>query len=166
MSLLWFVFLLIELSLVSWLDFKYRKITNPWSAINIVLWIVSSWFWWGFSWQALLWPAAVLFLGFMLFAVNIAGAGDVKFFSTFTLLLPPSMQGDWLFVLMYSSAAVGLLIIVKNAIKNRRSILQWMWERHTPFFSLLVGGKTILAPVAWMAWVIWGYLLFLHGSLK
>ncbi|MBF0311834.1 MAG: hypothetical protein HQK50_04280 [Oligoflexia bacterium] len=151
-----YLFALLELLVVSYLDYKTKKIANWWSIINVLLFIVTIILFpqnYKFSMNLLTMPALFLGLGFILFYIRIAGAGDVKFLSTFFLLIPLHLHLEMTELILISTIVVALLLILKNTIKNSTLIVTIIKERQWLLLQGIYGTKFSYSPVILLAWV-------------
>lgn len=101
----YYIPMLIEMLYVTKMDLVEKKIPNAWSVLHILffglLLIVpnSAVF---ISFGHFYWPMITLVFCFILFSMDIMGAGDAKYLSTFLLVIPRSFQERFLENLMYS----------------------------------------------------------------
>ena len=66
----------------------------------------------------LIFPMAFLFVGFILFWMNIMGGGDSKYLSSLYLLIPIKFQEVTLVYLLYATILVGSTLLLFNILKN------------------------------------------------
>ena len=95
-----YLFLLIELVFVSWIDYTSKKISNYWFFINIGFYLIFLIFipqFYFFYIDVFWYPIGLLVVGFGLYAIKIVGAGDVKYLFSFFLLVPLKYQETFFF---------------------------------------------------------------------
>lgn len=103
---------------ISWEDITSRTIRNEWVVILFILIIPFSLLIYG---EIFLLPAfVVLFLGFLLFLINVIGAGDVKLLAVLMLAVPTGQIPALLFLI----SLFGLLLIILGWLFFRQSIRQ------------------------------------------
>ena len=150
------IFLTLELFFVSLIDLKYKKISNYWSIGNILLTLGLFLFWkesYVLSLKHFAVPLGFLVVGFGLFSLKIMGAGDVKFISTFFLLLPEIDQLVFLNKIILLSVLVGFVFLLINLVKRRNELKMelYMGKLKSVYFKL--GSKVPYAPVVFLAWI-------------
>lgn len=104
------------LLVVCWTDLRYRLISNRVIMALLLVIIPFSYLMYG----TLSWFPAVLCLviGFVLFLLNVIGAGDVKLLAVLMLAVPSSFAIFFLFL----TACSGLLIIIIGWLFYRQTI--------------------------------------------
>lgn len=104
------------LLVVCWTDLRYRLISNRVIMALLLVIIPFSYLMYG----TLSWLPAVLCLviGFVLFLLNVIGAGDVKLLAVLMLAVPSSFAIFFLFL----TACSGLLIIIIGWLFYRKAI--------------------------------------------
>ncbi len=104
------------LLVVCWTDLRYRLISNRVIMALLLVIIPFSYLMYG----KLSWLPAVLCLviGFVLFLLNVIGAGDVKLLAVLMLAVPSSFAIFFLFL----TACSGLLIIIIGWLFYRQTI--------------------------------------------
>ena len=74
-----YIFILIELCIVAYLDLKYRKIRNVWILVNVVISIglfISFPKFYILKIESFQFSIAFIFVGFLLFMMKIMGGGE------------------------------------------------------------------------------------------
>ncbi|UKH14094.1 A24 family peptidase [Actinobacillus pleuropneumoniae] len=104
------------LLVVCWTDLRYRLISNRVIMALLLVIIPFSYLMYG----TLSWLPAVLCLviGFVLFLLNVIGAGDVKLLAVLMLAIPSSFAIFFLFL----TACAGLLLIIIGWLFYRKTI--------------------------------------------
>lgn len=151
-----FLFMMVELAIVSFVDLKTRKVSNLWSLFHLGVFslltifnIINS----SFDWNDLLIPLAFLLGGYLLFYFNIMGAGDVKFISTLLLLLKESQQLDFLFYLATITAFIGGTLFLLNLFKNREKVFVFLGIKDKKIIENVFGKKFPYIPLVLIAWI-------------
>lgn len=152
--------LCIELFVICFFDIKERKIRNAWSLFHLVLCPVlflsfpDSYF---FTWSFFYIPLAVLLIGFVLFALNIAGAGDIKFLSTFCLLIPLAKQETFIYYLLVTTVFVALCIFIYNLIKSWKTFLLAIRSLSFIIIKESIGSRFPYSIVILISWLVFGW---------
>lgn len=164
----WYVYTLIfaELLFVAWIDFKTAIISNYWFLINILGFVLLSIFLpniyvWGV--RNFFLPAAFIFVGFMLFQLNIMGAGDSKYLCSLFLLVPYQQQDQAFYTLIYSTIVVGGISFIINLYQNRKKLTIAMNNKDVSLIKRIFGKKFTYAPVILLSWVWFGFLVRIWG---
>lgn len=97
--------MLVEMFYVTKMDLVEKKIPNAWSILHILFFgllliVPNSSI--EISINHFYWPVISLIFSFILFSMDIMGAGDAKYLSTFLLVIPAHYQERFLELLMYS----------------------------------------------------------------
>jgi prepilin peptidase CpaA len=151
-----YVFVLINLLVVGYFDFKTRKIKNVWSILNLffgALFLMLSRENYLLDLTHFYYPLAFFLATFFFFWLKIMGAGDSKYLTTFFFLIPTKLHENFLFFLVLTTCVIGLIFLFRNIIKRRKMIFQELMtgKLKTVYFKL--GSKIPYAPVALLAWL-------------
>ena len=152
-----FLFLFAELVAVSYIDWKYKKISNFWSILNMLLFVVVLQVFPGvyaLSWRSLIVSMSFLFVGFILFRLKIMGAGDSKFLFSLYLLIPESLQEDCFLYLTISTILIGVSLLIYNTYKNADILDQAVKTKNIALIKKVYGSRFSYAPVVLLSWVI------------
>ena len=152
-----FVFFLFELLAVSYLDIRERKIKNFWSVFHLILFVAFLFLYpesFQLSIDFLTYPIVALVVGFVLFALKIAGGGDAKFVATFFLLVPIHLRQDFLDYLLYSTLFVASITLLYNLIRNRSVFFTGIKLWDLRLIKSCFGSRFAFAPVILLAWFI------------
>jgi len=155
-----FIFISIQLLVVAYLDFKEKKISNIWSLINITTFLALSFLFQDlYLWKVstFLYPLAFLFVGFLLFVLNIMGGGDSKYLSTLCLIVPNFFQESFFLHLLYTTIIVGSSLLLFNIIKNLDRIIILIKIRDISGIKRIFGKKFTYAPVIFISWIWFGW---------
>jgi len=160
LPLMVFIFISIQLLVVAYVDFKTSKISNVWMIINFFLFCLLTFLYpknyvWHIS--ALLFPLAFLFVGFILFIMNIMGGGDSKYLSSLYMLVPINFQDTVFVYLLYTTVIVGSSLLLFNALKNLDNILFLVKIGDINGIKKIFGKKFTYAPVIFIAWMWFGW---------
>lgn len=154
-----FALVLLELLVVAWIDFKTHKISNNWSLLNISLGVVL-YFTLGslypFSWEVLLFPLGFILIGFILFLMNIMGAGDSKFLASLFLLIPLEYHLLFFEKLVLSTIITGAFLLTYRIIRNSGKLKAYLISHYWEGVKLTLKSRFSYAPVIFMAWLILG----------
>ncbi len=154
-----YLFLCVELIMVSYLDLKFRKISNQWPILNIILFAILVFLFpeiYVLSWKTFILPLTFILVGFFLFILKIMGGGDSKFLATLYLLIPLNIQDIALVYLLYTTILVGGSLLFYNAAKNFDKILILSRTYDVMGIKRIFGKKFSYAPVIFIAWVWFG----------
>lgn len=157
-----YLFVLVELIAVSYGDIKTNKIPNFWSILNLIAFIVLLWIapgYYFFEPQTFLFSAVFLAVGFVLFLVNIMGAGDTKFLFTFFLLIPVTVHETTFYHLLMSTVLIGGFVFLQNILKHFRTLLDAFKNHDLQAVKNCFGTKFSFAPVILVAWLWLGWTL-------
>ena len=155
-----YIFVLIELCIVSYLDIKFRKIKNYWSILNIIIAILFFIIFpdlYVFKLETFGFPLVFLFVGFGLFLLKIMGGGDSKFLATFFLVIPLKVHDEVFLHLLTATVTIGLLFFVINIIRNFEGIVESFKNSDLKGVKNYFGKKFAYAPVILFSWVTYGF---------
>lgn len=156
-----FTIILIELLFVAWIDIKTKKISNYWILVNLTGFIALVFLQpeiFEFSVRALFMPLVFVLVGYMLFTLNIMGAGDSKYLFSIFLLVPYPMHDLALYTLIYSTVVVGLISSVINLFSNKEKLKKASETKDMALLKSILGKKFTYAPVILLSWLWFGYL--------
>jgi prepilin peptidase CpaA len=160
LSIVVYLFVSIQLLFVAYIDFKTKKISNLWMLINLIAFITLTFVFpnvYVWSLEALIFPAAFLFVGFILFALNIMGGGDSKYLSSLYLLIPLNLQEGVFSYLLYATILVGSTLLIFNTLKYLDIIVIHFRMRDVAGIKKIFGKKFTYAPVIFIAWMWFGW---------
>ena len=155
-----YLFIAIQLLFVAYIDFKSKKISNLWMVINFIFFVVLTLIFpdiYKWSFLVFLFPAAFLFVGFVLFLMNIMGGGDSKYLSSLYLLVPLHFQETTFTYLLYATVLVGSTLLVFNTLKYLDIIVIHFRMRDIAGIKRIFGKKFTYAPVIFIAWMWFGW---------
>ena len=158
-----YFFILIELLFVTYGDIKWRKISNLWSILIIVVFIVLAIFFkdhYAFSVDSFQYPIVFIIVGFALFMLKIMGGGDSKYLATFFLLVPLKMQDDVFYNLLLATIIIGSMIFLNNLLEKREKIIESFKNGNIQGVKSCFGEKFAYAPVILITWVWTGLNIF------
>ena len=151
------LFLFIELVVVTYFDLKVSKIFNTWAILNLCLFPVLLILFketYEFGPGTFLIPFTWIIVGFIFFKLNIMGAGDSKYLSSFFLLIPPSLQETMLIDLVFVTIIVGAPLLLYNLYRNIDGIVLGLKMRNYAVLKKYFGKKFTYAP-AILAAFLW-----------
>ncbi len=158
-----YLFVLIELSIVAYLDVKFKKIKNYWSLLNIICAVIMFTFFsqhYPFSFEMFHFTLVFIFVGFALFMLKIMGGGDSKFLATFFLLIPLSLQENVFLYLLFATIFIGSITLIKNIIGNWSKLSESIQQKDMEGVKSCFGSKFPYAPVILITWVCLGWELY------
>ena len=155
-----FLYLMIQLFVVSYTDLKIKKIPNVWPITNLITFFVLFILFPGLyelSPRTLFYPVVFFFVGLFFFSIKIVGAGDSKYLVTLFLLVPLSFQEVALASLVEITFITGVVSFSINTIKNIKVIIRAFRERKINLIKQCYGKKFPFAPVILGSWIIFGW---------
>jgi prepilin peptidase CpaA len=160
----WYIYSLVfvELAFVAWIDFKTSIISNYWFLVNILAFVLFSIFLpdvYVFSIKNFFLPLAFIFVGYMLFTLNIMGAGDSKYLFSLFILIPYESQDYMLYTLIYSTVVVGGMSFFINIYQNSKKLKLAFENKNVELIKGIFGKKFTYAPVILLSWIWFGYLV-------
>lgn len=158
-----FIFIGIQLLVVAYIDFKSRTISNVWSVINFIFFLVLLLVFpklYDFSFKSFFFTFAFLFVGFVLYLLNIMGGGDSKYLSSIYLLIPVGLQELVFTYLLYSTVLVGSSLLLYNLLKNFDKIIYFLSVKDISGIKRIFGKKFTYAPVIFISWMWFGWKNF------
>jgi prepilin peptidase CpaA len=160
MKLYLFIFVFLELTVVALGDLKHKTIPNLWSILNIIAFIVLGFMepeLYSFGWKTYIYSSVFFLVGFSLFLMNIMGAGDTKLLVTLFLLIPTSLQGQYLLMLLHGTVFIGGSMRFYHRIKNYNKIIVYLGTKDVAGLKSCFGSKFPFAPVVWISWLLFGW---------
>jgi prepilin peptidase CpaA len=157
-----YLFILIELILVSIGDIKTRKIPNLWVILNLIISLILFVLFpqiYEFRYEAFQFPIVFIIVGFVLFRLRIMGGGDSKYLASFFLLIPYKSQDEVFLYLLISTVVIGSLFFFANLFRNIDGIIQSFKESNLYGVKKYFGTKFAFAPVILVTWILVGWEL-------
>lgn len=161
-SVLLYAYLFLQLLAVAYIDFKYKKISNKWSLLNIILFCTALFVFpysYSFKFETFFYPLAFLIVGFGLFALQIMGGGDSKYLFSFFLLIPEIYHETFMLYLLYTTVFVGSLLLIHNTIENFDKVIISIKIMDIKGIKSCYGTKFAYAPVILVSWIIFGWMI-------
>ena len=149
-------FLFLELLVVSYLDFKTNKIFNAWFLLNLAVFPLMLILFkevYSLSVETFIIPFVWIFVGFFLFRLNIMGAGDSKYLSSFFLLIPPRLQQEMLMDIIFGTVLIGIPLVMYNFYKHGTILVTAFRMHNFVVFRQYFGQKFTYAPVILVCYV-------------
>lgn len=153
------IYICLQIIVVAWFDFKTKKISNIWPISNIIFSLLLPWVMPEiYHYHLELWvvPLAFLIVGFVLFKLDIMGAGDSKYLFSLFLLIPQSFHENFLLKLLSVTVFVGASLLVWR-ICTRWSEFKLIIITRIGSLKTFLGGKFTYGPVMMVAW-LWFYV--------
>jgi len=156
-----YLFILLQLIVVSFFDLKYRKISNYWTLFNLaqfaglVIFFPELYF---LTWDAFSFPIIFFIVSFALFALKIMGAGDSKYITTFYLCVPSLHHEDLFVIQAYLTAGIGIFLLSFNTVRNYQKIKTALLLKDVTIIKNIYGKKFPYAPLILLSWIVWGAL--------
>lgn len=160
-----FIFGLIQLSVVSYYDVKYRKISNAWPALNIAVYLFALILFKGeytYALETFVFTGLFLVVGIVLFALKIMGGGDSKFLASIFLIIPLKGQDEFFTYLLILTIVVGGALFLSNIFANIGVLWKAFQNGALNQVKSVFGKKFPFSPVILGAWICLGvqhYLL-------
>ena len=155
-----YLFILVELLPVSFIDLKTKKISNVWPVLNILTYFFLVFFFkdnYPFVLEHFLFPLGCLGVGFLFFIIKIMGPGDSKFLSSLFLLVTTEFQMTFFLILLYSTILVGSILLLLHTIRNFDKIKSAVLFREYGQLRGIFGSKFTYAPLILFSWVVFGW---------
>lgn len=163
MNSLIFSFIACQLSVVAFLDLKKKKISNYWSLANLVIALLVYLFWQGqytWSWEIFIFSAGFIFFGFILFLLNIMGAGDSKYLASLFLVIPLEFHLPFFEKILISTIIVALISLVIKSAKNLHDLKSFLLSQYWQGVKDIFKSRMSYAPVILLAWFLLGFALW------
>jgi prepilin peptidase CpaA len=154
---------LLELTIVSWMDIKTKKILNYWFMINVILSFIFHLIFpqlYPWTWAILIFPAGSIVLGFLFFLMNIMGAGDSKYLASLFLLLPLEQHMLFFENVLVSTMVVGFILLSFTIVRNFSEIKAYSLTAHWVGLKERIRSHFSYAPVILLAWTLLGWNLW------
>ena len=159
-----YLFLFIELIVVTIGDIKFRKIRNLWVIFNLIIAVslfISFPSMYVLSIESFQFSIAFFVVGFLLFLLKIMGGGDSKFLASFFLLVPLKKQEMFFYYILMFTIIIGVFFLLKNIVQNWKRIISALKNSYLQEVKNCFGTKFAYAPVILLAWVYLGVDTFL-----
>lgn len=156
-----YIFLLIELIAVAYIDITQRKIANLWPVLNLFIFLLFIIFMqdvYRLEWNTFFYSIVFFSVGLALFALKIMGAGDSKYLFSFFLLVPVDYQESALLCLLYVTVLVGGVLFLINCWNERDKIVQAWKNKDIKMLKGIMGRKFAFAPVILLSWMWFGWI--------
>jgi len=155
-----YIFILLQLLVVTYFDLKTRKISNLWVLLNIIIYLFHLFY---FSNQYplvpehFIFPLGCLFIGFLFFLLNIMGPGDSKYLFSLFLLINKDHQITFFTSLLFTTAIVGSILLLLHTIRNFDKIKMAIMLSDFRQLKGVFGSKYTHAPIIIISWVGFGW---------
>lgn len=148
-------FITFQLGVVAWFDFKTKKISNIWPVVNFSLYLLLPLIFgsvYAYEFKTWFVPIAILLVGFVLFKLDIMGAGDSKYLFSLFLIVPEPFHELLLVKLCVLTIAVGAFLLSYKVTSQWDKFKVIVFARAGSLKNFL-GGKFTYAPVIMVAWL-------------
>lgn len=155
---------LVQLLIVSWIDFKTKKISNLWPLLNIGLSVVFHFTMtnlYPLTWELALFPLGLVLIGFFLFLFQIMGAGDSKYLASLFLITPVEYHLSLFSKLVLATILVGSILLVFHLFKHGRKIKAYLIGQYWEGLKETIKSRFSYAPVILLAWLLLGFELWI-----
>jgi prepilin peptidase CpaA len=150
---------LVELLIVSVVDLKKKKISNIWFLVNIILAVIfhltmKETF--PFSAEMFIFPVGWILGGFVLFLLNIMGAGDSKYLASLFLMVPVEYHMVLFGKILSSTIIVGIILVTMKLIKDFKKLKAYSLANYWVGVRETIKSRFSYAPVILLAWILFG----------
>jgi prepilin peptidase CpaA len=155
-----YIFILIQLLVVSIEDIRSKKVHHVWPILNLLVYALICFIYpeyYHFVWQTFIYSTVFLIVGFGLFLLRIMGGGDSKYLFSFFILIPMSQQDSAFHYLVISTVAIGMSVFIMNLTRNFNQIKQCLEKREFENLKHYFGTKFSFAPVILVTWMLLGW---------
>lgn len=153
---------LIQVLIVAWVDFKTEKISNYWVILNLCvapllyIFLPSDYV---FSWEIFIFPVGFVVGGFILFLMNIMGAGDSKYLASLFLILPLEFHLSFFEKLVISTILTGAILLAIRIFREGKTIKAYLLSSYWGGIKQILKSRFSYAPVILIAWILLGISL-------
>ena len=154
-----YLFLLIELVAVSYVDVISKKIANVWSILNLTFFIIFLFLMpeiYQLRLATFFYSLSFIFVGFILYLLKIMGPGDSKFLFSFYLLVPVNIHEKVFLCLIYSTIVIGSFFFSRSIVRNLDKMKQALILKNVTLLRKAFGKKFAYAPVILVSWIWFG----------
>lgn len=155
-----YIFVLLELIPVSYIDFKTKKISNIWPILNILVYIFHLFYFksqFPLVFEHFLFPMGFIVLGFLFYMLGIMGPGDSKYLFSLFLLIPLNYQNNFFITLLYATIIMGSILLLLHAFRNFDKIKKVILLGDYGQLKSIFGSKFTYAPLILFSWVVFGW---------
>lgn len=155
-----FSLILIELSIVGWIDLKTKKISNRWALLNGLSSVALHFglrSHYPLTWEIIIFPVGFIVIGFILFLFGVMGAGDSKFLASLFLIIPLEYHFPFFEKLILVTIVTGASLLIFKAVKSRREMGFFILTKYWEGLKQLVRSRFSYAPVIVVAWILLGF---------
>lgn len=159
MPLILYLFVLVELLAVTFMDVKYKIISNYWLLLNMIfLFVLSNLFPQSYTlvWNHFLFSGAILCIGFFLFSIDIIGAGDIKYLTTLFLIIPSKDQKEIFLILNFTTIVVGFCLLIYKTATNFSQLQYAYYIKDRRLIQSIFHEKFSYSSVILLTWIIFG----------
>lgn len=158
-----YAFIFVQVLLVAIHDIKYKKISNQWAVINLILFGAFIFIFpdkYSFNLQTFFYSLVFFVVGFFGFMMRIIGAGDSKYLFSLFLLTPQVWHDQTFNLLLASTMVIGGFSLFTQFIQNYEKIVTYTKSGYIAGVRECLGNKFPYAPVILMSWIWLGFYIF------
>jgi prepilin peptidase CpaA len=155
-----YLYIFIQLLIVSWGDLRDKKIFNFWTILNLITYIILLFLFpetYYFSWSTLIFSFSFLIVGFILFSFRVMGGGDSKYLFGFFFIVPPALEDQTFESILLSTILIGSFVLITNFAKNFDIIIKSLRIGDVKALRYCLGSKFSFAPVILLSWGFVGW---------
>jgi len=155
-----YLFLIIQLAAVSYVDLKTKKISNIWFVLNVSVFLCLYFLFDGLyeiTFVTFFYSIIFFIVGLFFFSIKIMGAGDSKYLVSFFILVPVRFQESALMNLLEATIIIGTIHFIFNSFKERKKIKRVFIEKKITLLRECYGKKFPFAPVILVSWMLFGW---------
>tara|TARA_R110002049_G_scaffold49511_5_gene141612 strand:+ start:1457 stop:1951 length:495 start_codon:yes stop_codon:yes gene_type:complete len=148
------IYISLQITVVAWFDFKTRKISNLWTILNLALYLLFPFILpevYSFKLSTWFVPLSFILVGFILFKIDVMGAGDSKYLFSLFLIIPQAKHEQLLMTLLNFTAIIGCTLLIWRLVRNAKQVKLIVLTGVGSFKDIL-GSKFTYAPVIMVSW--------------
>jgi prepilin peptidase CpaA len=107
-----------------------------------------------------LFPLGFIGIGFLLYLLNIMGAGDSKFLASLFLIIPLEFHLLFFEKLVISTVITGSVLITFKVFKNASTLKSYFISQYWKGIRDILKSRFSYAPVICVAWILLGFNLW------
>ncbi|MCY4523177.1 MAG: hypothetical protein OXB84_00415 [Halobacteriovoraceae bacterium] len=154
-----YFFLILQLAIISYMDIKFKKISNFWPLFNGLVFVIFLFLFphqYDFILGTFIFSFLLIMGGFILFRLKIMGAGDSKYLASLYLLIPLALQKEAFTYCIYSIVIMGCIMLLINTTRSFGKILNLLKNFNIQEIKGFYGSKIPFIPVVFLSWIWFG----------
>lgn len=92
--------------------------------------------------------------------MKIMGAGDSKYLASFFMVIPAQWLEMSLYSLLFCTILIGVFVFFTTVVKSHSKLWISVLTKDYVQFAQLINNKFSYAPVIFVSWLVFGFLLF------